>query len=62
MESNNEQSMYKASQFTMSTYKNKKGEKKYQLVVDESVLLNIINGDKNTLTFINTQKLNNKDS
>jgi hypothetical protein len=46
------ESLYKANQFGLSKYANKKGLDKYQLCLDSQVLDNIIRGDQATLDFI----------
>jgi len=55
MDNSKEKLLYKASEFGISKYANKKGEVKYQISANLNVLQKIIDGDTNTLNFVKNE-------
>lgn len=46
---------FPASQLSISSYKNKKGEKKFQIVINEDMMERLIKGDKELLAFVSNE-------
>lgn len=50
--------IYSASQLSVSSYQNKKGEKKYQIVMNKDLLEKLLQNDKEIIDFIRAETRN----
>ena len=50
--------LFSASQLSVSSYQNKKGEKKYQITINKELLEKLLENDKELIEFIRSETRN----